>query len=167
MVVDPTKGLVVEMRRVRAFEEDIEREGMPASKLVTLDEDMWIGGVTISPNGQRIVFAVVERGRDENSGQLLKLSRSSSLRIALDERGRSLTTTGFVHQIDTWELDGSIKTVAILIGGADGHSDSLRQSSDEIWSLSSLTLQHELAQLVFLEALYRAYTIKRGEPYHR
>lgn len=108
-----------------------------------------------------------ERGQEENGRQLLKLSESASLRIVLDERGRDLSTPALVQRINAWEQDGTVKSVALLIGGADGHSDEVRASAAETWRLSALTLQHELALVVLLEALYRAYTIKRGEPYHR
>jgi 23S rRNA (pseudouridine1915-N3)-methyltransferase len=108
-----------------------------------------------------------ERGQEENSRQLLELSKESSIRIALDERGRELTTARLVQQINAWEQNGTIKSAALLIGGADGHNDELRSAATDIWRLSALTLQHELALVILLEALYRAYTIKRGEPYHR
>jgi len=108
-----------------------------------------------------------ERGAEENSRQLLQLARGASRIVALDERGDDLSTETLVDQIDRWELDGSVKSVAILMGGADGHAESVRTRADRVWRLSALTLQHELAQVVFLKALYRAYTIKRGEPYHR
>lgn len=107
-----------------------------------------------------------ERGADQNSAQLLA-SSEGTFRIGLDERGRELTTGGLVEVINRWELEGSVKTVGLLIGGADGHTEGLRSECQTLWRLSSLTLQHELALLVLLEALYRAYTIKRGEPYHR
>lgn len=108
-----------------------------------------------------------ERGQEENSRQLFKLSEPSSLRVVLDERGRDLSTAELVRQINDWEQLGSVKSVALLIGGADGHTSEIRASAADVWRLSALTLQHELALLVLLEALYRAYTIKRGEPYHR
>jgi len=107
-----------------------------------------------------------ERGAEQNSVQLLAASEGSH-RIGLDERGRDLSTAALVEMINAWELDGSIKTVSLLIGGADGHTGELRSQCSGLWRLSSLTLQHELALIVLLEALYRAYTIKRGEPYHR
>ena len=59
------------------------------------------------------------------------------------------------------------RDIALLIGGADGHTAEVRQAADWVWSLSQLTLQHELALVVLLEQLYRAYTIKAGTPYHR
>ena len=87
--------------------------------------------------------------------------------IALDERGQNLSTQGLVSKIDRWELDGEIKEIALLIGASDGHSDEARSVADELWAFGKITLQHELALVVLLEQIYRAYTIKRGEPYHR
>ncbi len=108
---------------------------------------------------------IKEGGQTANSEQLLKLSEGS-LRIVFDERGTLITTRKWVEQIDRWELDG-VKNVSLLIGGAEGHSQELRDSASQLWKLSGLVLQHELALVVVLEALYRCYTIKRGEPYHR
>lgn len=87
-------------------------------------------------------------------------------RIVMDERGQRLTTDEWRAKVDQWEMAG-VKQVTLLIGGADGHSPELRESADEVWSLSALTLQHELALVVLLEQIYRVFTIKRGEPYHR
>jgi 23S rRNA (pseudouridine1915-N3)-methyltransferase len=60
-----------------------------------------------------------------------------------------------------------VKNIALLIGGADGHADELKNAADWTWSLGKLTLQHELALVVLLEQIYRAFTIKAGQPYHR
>ena len=104
----------------------------------------------------------------ERHGPEELLTRSEGLyRIALDERGEALTTAALVSQVDRLELRGEVKGVAFLIGGSDGHNEELRQACDRTWSLSALTLQHELALVVLLEQLYRVFTIKRGEPYHR
>lgn len=110
-------------------------------------------------------YANVEVAVARDGPQLLKLSEGS-FRIALDERGKSITTDDWVDRINDWEMDG-VKTISLLIGGADGHTKEQREQCDAIWSLSGLTLQHELALVVLLEGLYRCYTIKRGEPYHR
>jgi 23S rRNA (pseudouridine1915-N3)-methyltransferase len=55
----------------------------------------------------------------------------------------------------------------LVIGGADGHSPGFRDKAQVCWSLSHLTLQHDIALIVLAEQIYRAYTIMRGEPYHR
>jgi 23S rRNA (pseudouridine1915-N3)-methyltransferase len=90
----------------------------------------------------------------------------SQLWIVLDERGVQLTTQALRQKVYAWEM-AAVKQVTVLIGGADGHDDATRAQADLVLGLSALTLQHELALVVFLEAIYRVYTLKRGEPYHR
>lgn len=100
------------------------------------------------------------------SNDLLERS-AGHYRIALDERGKALTTRGWADRLATLEVRGDLKTTSFLIGASDGHTESLREQADEVWNLSSLTLQHELALVVLLEQLYRVATLRRGEPYHR
>lgn len=88
-------------------------------------------------------------------------------RIVLDERGEQIGSRELAERISGWEHRGDIKGVALLIGGADGHATELRRRADWCWALSTLTLQHELALLLVLEQIYRAYSIKAGFPYHR
>jgi 23S rRNA (pseudouridine1915-N3)-methyltransferase len=102
----------------------------------------------------------------EINGRMQLNQSAHGLRIAIDERGQALTTEQWVARVNQFELQG-LKQVSLLIGGADGHSDATRSACDEIWSLSGLTLQHELALVVLLEQLYRIYAIKSGHPYHR
>lgn len=104
--------------------------------------------------------------REAESASLLERSQGL-LRVVLDERGQQLTSRALAGRLSSWEQTGTVKGVAILIGGAEGHSETLRAQSDWLWSLSSLTLQHEMALLLVLEQIYRAYTIKAGTPYHR
>lgn len=104
--------------------------------------------------------------REAESALLLGRSEKSTLRIVLDERGEEITSRVLADKIDVWE-QRSVKSVAVLIGGADGHTEALRNAADWTWSLSRLTLQHELALVVLYEQLYRAYSIKAGLPYHR
>lgn len=59
------------------------------------------------------------------------------------------------------------KDLAFLIGGADGHADSVLTRADQRWSLGPLTLPHMLVRLILAEQLYRAVTIIAGHPYHR
>jgi 23S rRNA (pseudouridine1915-N3)-methyltransferase len=103
--------------------------------------------------------------RESESAALLQRSEGM-LRIALDERGEQLSSLKFAKKIAVWEQQ-SVKRIAILIGGADGHTPALRDSANWLLSLSALTLQHELALVVLYEQLYRAYTINSGLPYHR
>lgn len=86
--------------------------------------------------------------------------------IALDEKGRSFRSLELAGRLDELELSGD-STVTLVIGGAEGLHDKVRKAAQELWSLSPLTLPHELARLVLLEQLYRAETIRKGHPYHR
>lgn len=87
-------------------------------------------------------------------------------RIVLDERGETLTSKKLAEKIVGWENSGR-RRADLLIGGADGHTSAVRAEAGWCWSLGPLTLQHELATVVALEQIYRAYTINRGLPYHR
>jgi len=104
--------------------------------------------------------------RDEVSARLLERSRGCH-RIALDERGESLGTREFGGRLAALAARGDIKTLAFLIGAADGHSAALREACDGVLRLSAFTLQHELALLVLLEQLYRVASLQSGAPYHR
>ncbi|RCL52849.1 MAG: 23S rRNA (pseudouridine(1915)-N(3))-methyltransferase RlmH [Synechococcus sp. MED-G71] len=83
--------------------------------------------------------------------------------VLLTEEGRKLDSLRFAEQLGDWASE----RVALVIGGADGHSPALRQEADALLSLSALTFPHELARLVLMEQLYRASTILQGGPYHR
>ena len=112
------------------------------------------------------LVSVKAGNRDEVSARLLERSQGC-YRIALDERGERLTTRAFAGKLESLELRGDVKTIAFMIGAADGHNETLRASADLLLSLSSFTLQHELALLVLLEQLYRVASLKSGSPYHR
>jgi 23S rRNA (pseudouridine1915-N3)-methyltransferase len=94
------------------------------------------------------------------------LSAASGYVIALDETGKTFTSEQLAQKITTLE-NQSVSLISLLIGGAEGHSETLKKGARELWSLSPLTLPRELARLVLLEGLYRAETIRAGHPYHR
>jgi len=102
----------------------------------------------------------------EVSARLLERSQGC-FRVALDERGESLTTRGLADKLQALDHRGEIKTLAFLLGAADGHTPQLRNACDWLLALSPLTLQHELALVVLLEQLYRVASLRAGSPYHR
>lgn len=106
------------------------------------------------------------RGKEAQSADLLTASEGC-YRIVMDERGRDLTTGELVDFVRMLEARGDVKTVAFLIGGADGHSARLRDEGDAVIRLSALTMQHEQALLILMEQLYRVRMIQAGTPYHR
>jgi 23S rRNA (pseudouridine1915-N3)-methyltransferase len=86
-------------------------------------------------------------------------------RVVLDEQGSRRTTTDLAARLSFWL--GDRRDVAFLIGGADGLDPALKASADETLRLSDLTLPHALARVLLVEALYRAWTVVQGHPYHR
>lgn len=85
--------------------------------------------------------------------------------IALDERGKDMSTCGLAVQIEAWAQDGG--PVVFLIGSADGLDAALKKSSAMQLRLSGMTLPHGLARVLLSEQLYRAVSIIGGHPYHR
>ncbi len=94
------------------------------------------------------------------------LAKVQGLSVALDEHGRTLDTQALARRVSALENRG-VSQATILVGGAEGHGRDLLGAVDETWSLSPLTLPHDLARLVLLEQLYRIETLRTGHPYHR
>jgi 23S rRNA (pseudouridine1915-N3)-methyltransferase len=88
-----------------------------------------------------------------------------SRRVALDERGRELTTPALARWLEEQRREGN--DLAFLVGGADGLAPELKQGAALVLRLSALTLPHALARVVLAEQLYRASSILHGHPYHR
>jgi len=86
-------------------------------------------------------------------------------RIALDERGDRVTTAQLADRLLAWQRDG--RDAAIVIGGPDGLDAALKASCDERLRLSDLTLPHAFVRVLVAEALYRAWSVTIGHPYHR
>jgi len=86
-------------------------------------------------------------------------------RVVLDERGARRTTAQLAERLRFWLGDG--RDVALLIGGPDGLDPALKATADETLRLSDLTLPHAFARVLLAEALYRAWSVTAGHPYHR
>jgi 23S rRNA (pseudouridine1915-N3)-methyltransferase len=85
--------------------------------------------------------------------------------IALDERGKDVSTQDLANQMKNWRQNG--KDVVLLIGGADGLDAELKKEAASMIRLSSMTLPHAMARVLLVEQLYRAWTILQNHPYHR
>ena len=85
--------------------------------------------------------------------------------IALDERGRDLTSVQLSSHLESWQQDG--RDVALIIGGADGLDAEFKAQADMLLRISSLTLPHGMVRVLLAEQLYRAWTITQNHPYHR
>lgn len=85
--------------------------------------------------------------------------------VALDERGRDLTTMQLSQLLSQWQQDG--RDVTFVIGGADGLDAQFKGGADMLVRISSLTLPHAMVRVVLAEQLYRAWSILQNHPYHR
>ncbi len=103
--------------------------------------------------------------RDEEDRRLLKLVPAGAAITLLDRGGDPWASEALAQRLDRWRL--AARDRVLLIGGAEGVGQTIRQRADERWSLGPLTLPHELARIIVLEQLYRADSILRGTPYHR
>lgn len=86
-------------------------------------------------------------------------------RVVLDERGERQTSVQLAERLERWKADG--RDVVLYMGGPDGLAAELKDAADEKLRLSDLTLPHALARVLLVEALYRAWSITAGHPYHR
>lgn len=109
---------------------------------------------------------MIKEGPRERVEQQIHLACDGGLCVILDERGRQLRSLEMAKWIENEEVSGR-KRICLVIGGAEGHSADFRASAKVCWSLSTLTLQHDIALIVLMEQIYRAYSIMRREPYHR
>ncbi|MEP6146876.1 MAG: 23S rRNA (pseudouridine(1915)-N(3))-methyltransferase RlmH, partial [Nisaea sp.] len=107
-----------------------------------------------------------EQLQEEEAMQLLALVPDGAIAVALDERGKTLSSAEFSSRIGTWRDDG-IRDIVFLIGGADGHHDRVRNRADLLFSLGRATWPHMLVRGMIAEQLYRAQQILAGHPYHR
>jgi 23S rRNA (pseudouridine1915-N3)-methyltransferase len=100
----------------------------------------------------------------EREARLLadKLGRDGTV-VVLDRRGQSLSSKALSRRIEGW----ATPRATFVVGGPLGLPDAFLELADFRWSLSSLTLPHELVRVMLVEQLYRALTILRGLPYHK
>ena len=110
--------------------------------------------------------ASAEARKADEAQRLFKTSAGADLRVALDARGKLLTSEDFAGWLRD-RRDRGVGTLAFLLGGADGHGAEVLAATDLNLSLGPLTLPHGLARVVLAEQLDRAATILAGHPYHR
>jgi 23S rRNA (pseudouridine1915-N3)-methyltransferase len=106
-----------------------------------------------------------EKAKEIEGERLIAAVPDSAMLLALDEKGRSVTTQGLSVMLSEWMRDAVHPVFAI--GGADGLSAAVKERADKLISLSALTLPHALVRVVLAEQLYRAWSILARHPYHR
>ncbi len=105
-------------------------------------------------------------GIDREAGRISDALRPGVVKVVLDPGGVQWASHDLADQVRRWEQSG-VKEVAFIVGGPRGLSQQLSDEADKRWSLSRLTLTHEMARVILLEQLYRAYTIIHNLPYQK
>ena len=140
------------------FEEYARR--MPRSARIDLIE------VKPGPRGRQTRSeALVSRVLAEEKSRIFAAIPSGCVKIALDERGKQLSTAELARRLDGWMQGG--RDVAFVIGSADGLDRDLKAGADLLLSLSAMTLPHALVRVLLAEQLYRAVSLIQNHPYHR
>jgi len=103
--------------------------------------------------------------KEEEAKIILKAIDSQDYVVLLDEGGQQMDSIAFAGLLEKQQY-GSFRTMSFVVGGAYGFAGEVYQRTNYKFSLSKMTFSHQLVRLIFLEQLYRAYTIIRGEPYH-
>ena len=102
---------------------------------------------------------------EEEGEKLLAQVPKNSFLIVLDVAGEALTSEKFAEKISALNLRG-ISEITFIVGGAFGLSDEVRLAANFKLSLSQMTFTHQMARLILVEQIYRAFKINRNEPYH-
>ena len=117
------------------------------------------------PLGRRSTSGPARKAVAQEAGRMLRAIPSGARVVALDVNGASWSTPQLAERVLDWMAGGA--PVCLLVGGPDGLSSSVLERAHERWSLSPLTLPHGLVRPLVAEALYRAFSLTRGHPYHR
>jgi 23S rRNA (pseudouridine1915-N3)-methyltransferase len=128
------------------------------------------------PNDCRIILKEikpVERSGSKTAETVMALERTKieaalpkgAFIVALDERGKDLSTMQLSQHLTKWQQDG--RDIAFVIGGADGLDTNFKANADILIRISSLTLPHGMVRVLLAEQLYRAWSITQNHPYHR
>ncbi len=109
-------------------------------------------------------YTHLEEREVKDEARILEAVPEDSRLVALERAGDEWTSEELADRTARWEREG--RDVVFAIGGADGLPEAALRRAERRWSLSRLTFPHDLARVLLYEQLYRAYTIRRGEPYH-
>lgn len=103
--------------------------------------------------------------KEAEGKEILKRVLSTDQLVLLDERGKEFSSISFARHLEQ-QMNQSVKTIVFVVGGAFGFSDEIYRRANVKISLSRMTYSHQMVRMIFLEQLYRAFTIIRGEGYH-
>ncbi len=110
--------------------------------------------------------SAAREGPEIEGKRILELLNPKSFVVLLDVKGKPHSSHQLSAAVENWQ-NRDLKEITFVIGGADGVSESISEKADYLLSLSFLTFTHEMARVVLLEQLYRAYSILKGFPYQK
>ncbi len=112
------------------------------------------------------IVELKDSGKEIEGKLILEKLNQSTFVCLLDVKGRSVSSHDLAAKLENWQNRG-LKEVTFIIGGAEGVASEVVERADNSLSLSFLTFTHEMARVVMLEQLYRAFTIIKGFPYQK
>ncbi len=113
-----------------------------------------------------VVKEIPDTTKEKEAQAILSALPEKTPVILLDIKGKPTSSEAFSQKLDNWALSGKSHLV-FIIGGSDGVTEEVKKRASERMSFGPITLPHNLARVVFLEQLYRAFKISRHEPYHK
>lgn len=119
---------------------------------------------------EKVSSRTPEQTRQAEAERIFKLLKEDDYFIACDERGKPIQTSDLAEMLKAARMGDAPmagkRRMVIVVGGALGLADSVRQKADAVWALSSLVMAGGIARIVLLEGLYRAFTVVSNHPYH-
>jgi 23S rRNA (pseudouridine1915-N3)-methyltransferase len=136
-----------------------------AERFEAIARGLGLGGPVVTELPESQARSVTERKTQEALALLAHIPPDAQA-IRMDEHGETLSSEAFAHQIASWRDEGR-KSLAFLIGGADGLGETTAARAPKALSFGKMTMPHQIVRVLLLEQLYRTATILSGHPYHR
>ncbi|MFD2741890.1 MULTISPECIES: 23S rRNA (pseudouridine(1915)-N(3))-methyltransferase RlmH [Sphingobacterium] len=121
--------------------------------------------ITVIPDIKNSKNLSQEQQKEKEGELILKQVDNSDTLMLLDEKGQQYRSVDFSKLLDK-NMVSNVQHMVVVIGGPYGFSDRVYQRANGLLSLSKMTFSHQMIRLFFVEQLYRAFSIMRGEPYH-
>lgn len=106
-----------------------------------------------------------QQQKSKEAELILKQISNPDVIILMDEKGKKYSSVQFAQYLNK-QMIGSVQQLTFVIGGSYGFDESVYQRANGLISLSDMTFSHQMVRLFFVEQLYRAFSILKGEPYH-
>lgn len=121
--------------------------------------------LVIIPDVKNSKSLTQDQQKDKEAETILKHVTAQDMLVLLDENGKAYKSTDFARFLEK-QMIGNVQHIVFVVGGPYGFNDTVYKRSNGLLSLSKMTFSHQMVRLFFVEQLYRAHTIMRGEPYH-